>query len=65
MNDDSMVHQLIPTPHNTIDENDEYFTVSGPIFLTVSSNLTDNIIFIQLEKFVGGSAYESHGTWRF
>lgn len=36
MNDDSMVHQLIPTPHNTIDENDEYFTVSGPIFLTVS-----------------------------
>jgi len=34
MNDDSMVHQLIPTPHNTIDENDEYFTVSGPIFLT-------------------------------
>ena len=53
MNDDSMVHQLIPTPHNTIDENDEYFTVSGPIFLTVSSNLTDNIIFIQFEKMRG------------
>ena len=50
MNDDSMVHQLIPTPHNTIDENDEYFTVSGPIFLTVSSNLTNNIIFYPVRK---------------
>ena len=50
MNDDSMVHQLIPTPHNTIDENDEYFTVSGPIFLTVSSNLTDNIFFYPVRR---------------